>query len=159
VSAGGLCLVLNRRFERGAGLAIELPGTDPESPSTLLARVMNVRADGPGAWVLGCAFVSPLSDEELQALTRAPEASDFKLPFVADVHFRGRLPDGRIVERRIRRLNPNGSWPLTPGRQIGLHFHDASGGTTVRVRVDACRSAAGRWVLECTFVGATPKLK
>ena len=36
VSNGGLCLVLGRRFERGAGLAIELPGADPDSPSTLL---------------------------------------------------------------------------------------------------------------------------
>src|SRR5258708_4782228 len=42
ISAGGLCLILGRRFERGAGLAIEVPGADADSPSTLLARVVNV---------------------------------------------------------------------------------------------------------------------
>ena len=157
VSTSGLCLVLNRRLERGAGLAIELPGTDSDSPSTLLVRVMNIRAEGAGAWILGCAFVSPLSDEELQALTQPPEAEVAEAPFVADVHFRGKLPGGGIVERRIRNLNLNGPWPLATGRRIGLRFHDgADGGTTVRVRVDACRSASGGWVLECTFVGAPP---
>src|SRR5438309_11799628 len=50
VSASGLCLVLGRRFERGAGLAIELPGADPNSPSILLARVKNVRPEGSGRW-------------------------------------------------------------------------------------------------------------
>ena len=98
VSSGGLCLVLSRRFERGAGLAIELPGADPDSPSTLLARVMNVRAEGGGAWALGCAFVSPLSDEELQALTQtaAPDAApDVKAAALTDVHFRGDAARGR----------------------------------------------------------------
>ncbi len=154
VSNGGLCLVLGRRFERGAGLAIELPGADPDSPSTLLARVMNIRPEG-GAWALGCAFISPLSDEELEALTRSA-ASDDAAPAeasIADVHFRGTLPGGGVVERRIRKLNTGGQWPLAPGRRIGLRFPD---GPTLKVQVDACRSTDGRWVLECTFIGAPP---
>ena len=154
VSTGGLCLVLGRRFERGAGLAIELPGADPDSQSTLLVRVMRVQAEEGGAWALGCAFISPLSDEELEALARtaAPEA-----PAVAHVHFRGTLPGGGLVERRIRQLNRDGQWPLAPGRRIGLRFRDGPGaGTTAKVRVDACRPAGAGWVLECTFVGAPP---
>jgi len=145
VSAGGLLLVLGRRFERGAGLAIELPGSDPDSPSTLLARVMNVRTEGDGTWALGCAFVSPLSDDELQALTR-PAA-------LRGVFLRGVLPGGGVVERRIRRLNLGGDWPPPAGRTVGLRL----GGSLVPVRVDACRAAGGAWVLECTFLAAPPE--
>ncbi|HVS39118.1 MAG TPA: PilZ domain-containing protein [Gemmataceae bacterium] len=157
VSSGGLCLVLDRRFERGAGLAIELPGQDPDSPSILLARVMNIRMDGD-SWVLGCAFISPLSDEELAALTctaadAMKPAETAAVPSATDVYFRGRLPDGEILERRIRKLNSDRAWPLRPGRLIELRFH---GEQTVQARVDACRLAAGRWVLECTFA-ATPQ--
>lgn len=158
ISSGGLCLVLGRRFERGAGLAIEVPGADSDSPSTLLARVVHVRAQGGGLWALGCAFVSPLSDEELEDLTRSASSADAaenaerpKSASVADVLLRAALPGGGMVQRFIRKFN--GPWPLAAGRTIGLHFH---GGPVVKVRVDACRSAAGRLVLECTFVGAPP---
>lgn len=163
LSTHGLCLVLGRRFERGAGLAIELPGADPDSPSTLLARVMNVSSESAGQWVLGCAFVSPLSDEELQTLTQTPaeepartgplEADDRS---VVDVYFRGKLVGGGIVERRIRKFNCEGQWPLAPGRRIGLRLHDSSGGFVAKVLVDACRSANGRWVLDCTFIEPPP---
>jgi PilZ domain-containing protein len=157
VSTHGLCLVLSRRFERGAGLAIELVGRDGNSSSTLLARVMNVRLEDD-SWVLGCAFVSPLSDEELQSLTRtaaagfAPAESTHAAS-VSDVHFRGTLPGGGIVERRIRKLTSDRPWPLRSGRCIEMRLRD---GPTVKLRVDACRSAAGRWVLECTFLGVPP---
>ena len=144
VSAGGLRLILGRRFERGAGLAIELPGPDADSPSILLARVMNVRPESNGTWALGCAFVSPLSDEELQALTRSSA--------VAEVFFRGRLASGAVVERRIRRLNWHGDWPLPAGRTIGLRL----GGSVARVRVDACRPAGAGWLLECTLLETPP---
>ena len=71
VSSGGLRLVLARRFEPGAALAVELPGADDDdSSSTLLARVVHVRPHHGGSWALGCSFVSPLSDEEIHALTR-----------------------------------------------------------------------------------------
>src|SRR6516225_2385721 len=41
VSEGGVGLVLKRRFERGAGLAIELPGSDDRPAETLLAKVVH----------------------------------------------------------------------------------------------------------------------
>jgi len=165
LSTGGLCLVLGRRFEPGAGLAIEVPAADEGSSSTLLARVVHVRADGPGSWALGCAFVSPLSDEELQGLVGgacddappavvAPPAAE--RAFIPDVYFRGALPHGGVVERVIRKLYVKRSWPLAPGRTIGLRFQAFSDDPVVRVRVDACRAAGDRRVLECTFVDAAP---
>ncbi len=166
LSTGGLCLVLGRRFEPGAGLAVEAPSAEDGSPSILLVRVVNVRANGPGSWALGCALVSPLSDEELQGLVRVvrevvPPAvvapSTAEKPFIADVHFRGALPHGGgVVERVIRKLYVKRSWPLAPGRTIGLRFRAFSDDPVVRVRVDACRASGGRRVLECTFVDAPP---
>src|SRR5579859_7067130 len=52
VSAEGLCVVLRRRYEPGAGLAIELPGAEGEGPVTLYARVLHVQAEGDDEWAL-----------------------------------------------------------------------------------------------------------
>src|SRR5262245_36793766 len=65
ISTGGVSLALERRFERGSGLAIELPSEDG-TMSTVLARVTNVRPHPDGGWILGCSFISELSDEEVQ---------------------------------------------------------------------------------------------
>jgi hypothetical protein len=161
VSSTGLSLVLRRRFEAGAGLAVELPGADGGTPSVVLARVIRVKAAADGFWVLGCTFISPLSDEELEGLVGAglsrialPPGDEDILPGVS---FRGVLPGGEVVERFIRRLNVQGPWPLKVGQVIGLRFHFRSGSAPVaRVRVDDCRTSEGRWSLACTFLGAPP---
>ena len=77
---------------------------------------MNIRPEG-GAWALGCAFISPLSDEELEALTRSA-AFDEAAPAetsIADVHFRGTLPGGEVVQRRILKLNHRRSMAAAAG--------------------------------------------
>src|SRR5947207_10453114 len=56
ISTGGVKLSLNRRFERGSGLAMELP-TEDGGTTTVLARVAHVRADPAGGWLLGCTFI------------------------------------------------------------------------------------------------------
>src|SRR5262249_2945047 len=67
ISTAGLSLALNRRFERGSGLAIELPGGDG-TYSTVLARVTSIWPHPESGWVLGCTFVSELSDEEVRSV-------------------------------------------------------------------------------------------
>jgi len=67
LSLGGVGLLLNRRFERGVSLAIEVTVGDDLS-ETHLTRVVHVRAAAGGRWVHGCEFVSKLSDDELQRL-------------------------------------------------------------------------------------------
>src|SRR5262249_55281050 len=68
ISQGGVRLLLRRRYERGTGLAIDLPGAPGKEPSTVLVKVVHVRSEGGGSWSLGCKFISPLSEEELQLL-------------------------------------------------------------------------------------------
>src|SRR5205085_1988087 len=139
VSVGGVRLHLRRRFEPGAGLAIELPGRDDGPPATVLARVVHVHGQEDGSWVLGCSFVSRLSDDELNALLGVAEAGEvgvfkdstpeFGEPAPAapeavgpsslvgkqlatDVYFQGTFGGGAVVRRFIKRLALPQSWPL-----------------------------------------------
>ncbi len=175
VSAGGLCLVLRRRFEPGASLAIEMPGTDKEPGSTVFARVVRVKAEAGGAWALGCKFVSVLGDDELRPLL-GPEVPAEAAPAepllpttppgqgtaadavcVAAVHFRGVLPSARVFKCLIKNLTVKGVWPLPPGRTTSIRLGKPSGNTLIaRVRVQDCRATDAGWNLECVFVDPIP---
>jgi hypothetical protein len=61
VSATGLSLLLHRRFRRGDVLEIEPLGKD--RPANQQVRVVRSAAQD-GGWLLGCEFLSPISDAE-----------------------------------------------------------------------------------------------
>lgn len=64
ISAGGVGLILRRRFEPGTGLALVLAGAD----AAVYARVVHVTALAGIGWMHGCQFVNPLTPEELNHL-------------------------------------------------------------------------------------------
>ena len=68
ISQGGVSIRLHRRFERGACLAIELPGDAQRESAVVFVKVVHVRRADDGRWALGCRFVSVLSDDEVQRL-------------------------------------------------------------------------------------------
>ena len=68
VSAGGVALVLARRFEPGAILGVRLESPDGKVTRDLLLRVVHVAADVGGTWRLGCRLAGELDEEELRAL-------------------------------------------------------------------------------------------
>jgi len=72
VSAGGIGVLLARRFEMGTELTIELStGVGSETaPRMLPARVVRIEPERNGHWVHGCAFRNPLSEDELAALVK-----------------------------------------------------------------------------------------
>lgn len=70
VSAGGIGVLLARRFEMGTELTIELTAGPDAAPRMLPARVVRIVPERNGHWVHGCAFRHPLSDDELAALVR-----------------------------------------------------------------------------------------
>ncbi len=74
VSEGGLGIVLARRFERGAGLAVEVPGNADRSPETLLAKVVHTTRLPDNRWLLGCAFISRLSEDEVRLVVELAES-------------------------------------------------------------------------------------
>jgi hypothetical protein len=66
ISATGIGLLVSRRFEPGTILVVEMQGDPPVGERLLLARVVHTTSAG-GEWLVGCEFINPLSDDELEA--------------------------------------------------------------------------------------------
>jgi hypothetical protein len=67
ISANGIGLLLERRFEPGVLLALELVDRDQQA-HLMLARVSHATAQSEGGWLIGCTLLNPLSEEEVQIL-------------------------------------------------------------------------------------------
>lgn len=72
ISATGLRLLIERRFEPRTMLIMNLLGGRPDLPSVLLARVVRVKRDPSGKWILGGVFGPKLSDDEIVAMQAKP---------------------------------------------------------------------------------------
>jgi hypothetical protein len=68
LSCGGVGLLLPRRFEAGTLLNVELQLANGARSGPLLARVIHVRYEQDGTWLVGSAWIHPLTPEELQDL-------------------------------------------------------------------------------------------
>ncbi len=67
ISTGGLGLIMDCSLETGKRLIVELP-TRNLTPQGISATVIYNIDNGNGTWVMGCAFVKPLAEQELSAL-------------------------------------------------------------------------------------------
>src|SRR5690242_3805741 len=56
VSLGGVSLAVDRPFEPGDLLSVELPGATEQTRCNVLACVVHVGEMPEGGWVLGCTF-------------------------------------------------------------------------------------------------------
>jgi hypothetical protein len=70
LSAGGVGVLLARRFELGTELTIELPAELSATPRRLSTRVVRVVPEKGGHWLHGCAFPTKLSTNELATLLK-----------------------------------------------------------------------------------------
>jgi hypothetical protein len=68
VSAGGVGLVLARRFEPGTVFTLQFEGHGKAAGRSLAVRVKRVKSEELGHWFHGCAFVKPLTEKELANL-------------------------------------------------------------------------------------------
>ncbi len=68
VSTSGVGIVVNRRFEPGTLLSVELQDVEQTVNRNLLVRVVRLTRGEGDSWLLGCAFTSKLSESELLAL-------------------------------------------------------------------------------------------
>ncbi len=68
VSAGGLKLGLCFPFSPGTYLAVDLQSPTGSLNRTLVCRVVHVHDDADGTWILGCEFIKPLTDSEVELL-------------------------------------------------------------------------------------------
>jgi hypothetical protein len=71
ISRGGARVIVDRRFEPGTILNIQVEGAEREElPPVLLARVVHVSAQSGGFWALGCRFARELNEKDLDVLVR-----------------------------------------------------------------------------------------
>ena len=68
LSASGVGLILRRRFSPGSVLELTLENPGRNFCRTLLAAVRRAAAQESDSWVIGCAFLHPLTNRELAAL-------------------------------------------------------------------------------------------
>jgi hypothetical protein len=160
ISPTGLQLTLARRFERGAGLAVELPA-EGSGVSTVLARVTQIKENPNGGWVLACEFISALSEEEVQDVLRldplyrasladpgAPPA-DRGGACVNGVLFHAEAATGEQLRWFVKRLDLSARWPLTAGQTVAFRVGAPAAGASLRLKVDSCRLFGSYWVVEC----------
>jgi hypothetical protein len=163
ICTGGLSLRLNRRFERGSGLAIELP-TEDGTTTTVLARVAHVHAEPEGGWTLGCTFISELSDEEVKVVLNLDPVKQASLdysgsaqgclrnPSVSGVLFQARFGQGEILRWYVKRLDLAGGWPLPVGKVVSFRVGGLPPGTPpVTMTIKKCRIIGSYWIVDCKF--------
>jgi len=66
ISSAGLAVRLSRPFEPRSLLIIELTDQARRRTYYFPVRVVHATAEGDRLWLIGCAFLRPLSDNEVQ---------------------------------------------------------------------------------------------
>jgi hypothetical protein len=159
IGNSGLSLTLNRRFERGSGLAIELPAET--GSNTVLARVVQVAAH-PVGWLLACTFIGELSDEEVQLVLnldsiRHAEQAEISFPSaVQNVLFQSPVRPGDYLRWFVKRLELNGEWPLPDGKVVSFRVGSLSEAPPVEMKVRNCQRFGSYWVVECKLLVIPP---
>ncbi len=68
VSADGIGLLMNRRFEPRTVLTLEIPAKDHAAAHRLLIRVVRVQPMAKRRWLVGCVFAMRLGEEEVRTM-------------------------------------------------------------------------------------------
>lgn len=68
ISTGGLKLGICFPFSPGTFLAVEMQSPAGAVSRALVCRVAHVHDHADGTWTLGCEFIKPLSDREVELL-------------------------------------------------------------------------------------------
>jgi hypothetical protein len=173
ISQTGVRLRLKRRFEPRTGVAIELPGKNGLDTETVYAKVVHVANDGDGSYVLGCTFMSALSDEELQRLLTAhayhslstpeldvsaleegaplaPAAADAQQEsVVSSVRLWIGVGEGEVIRCRVKRFHAPGPWPLLAGKALNLRGVARNGARLEHpFEVVLCTPEGDGWLLQ-----------
>lgn len=166
ISAAGICLTLGRRFERGTGLAIDLPGAGGKNASTVLGKVVHVQPQADGTWSLGCELISELNDDEIQSLlatkpkqalasqttaSKTPESTSESKKY-NQVHCRLEILPGTSIQYIIHELFVLESWPLPKGKVVTLRGVVGGAAWALKAQVVHCRFRDEIWYLQCRLV-------
>jgi hypothetical protein len=163
ISVSGLGLVAVRRFECGTALAVEIPEEGDYAGDTLLARVVRVEPLPEGAWLLGCTFVSTLSEDTVCRVARLGQGTAASEGDGSpETDFAGSVAIPRVVwrdaesgaERVSRHLLLTGHWPLRPQTVLKIWVESNTGiGDYTRISVHSCQRHGDHWVVYYSVLG------
>jgi hypothetical protein len=168
ISRGGLNVHINRSFEPGSILFIELPLGPDQTVRTLSVKVVRCENAESGNCSLGCQFETPLAEEDLLAFqVKKPIVSNNEkrawIRFTCDGN---RSPQATVlinpnnkIQARILNICKGGIGLETkrfcePGTPLKLELVDASGRTSRPIQAKVAHStfqAADHWTTGCSF--------
>ncbi len=168
ISLGGISLLVERPFEPGELLSIELPGPGGETRSTALACVVHATARGD-EWVVGCTFAHELTDADLQpfgARRERPSTPDdargwvrFPVNVTAtcqEVAAERQTPwSARVLNLSSSGIGMVVSRSVEPGSLLNLELHRGSeqpGHTILACVVHVTPQEGGSQALGCNFI-------
>jgi c-di-GMP-binding flagellar brake protein YcgR len=166
ISRGGVNLQVNRAFQPGELLTVELPG-ERESLA-ILACIVRVTLLNEGEWELGCVFARELSEEDLNgygARRQKPAADDqrlwerFPCQVKAMCHLVG-AGESPPLSAQVLNLSATGIGLLVQqavgtGNLLSVELVPLSGKpsrTMLACVVHATHQTEGTWALGCNFI-------
>jgi hypothetical protein len=160
-SSAGLDLVVARRFEPGAELAVDLPGGDGGEAYAVLTKVVRAKPQKDGSWLLGCEFVSAPGDEAQKRVAPGSRPGDGAAApppdgILVDVFMRLETQPGTFVVCLIKRLTVSDAWPPRPGQVLTMRGGFKGVPPRVCVEVMACKRRGEHWALRCRLVVGRP---
>jgi hypothetical protein len=166
ISRGGVGMVADRSFERGAILSVELASESTAASNVLLACVLHATLIGPDEWALGCIFATDLTDDDLHTFGFASSKADPTEPkpappcFVKASFRPQRLGDREWIGARVSELSQCGVGLVAPQRvDVGTlvrlelrNFWERATVTTSARVVRLSQRSGGEWFLGCNFI-------
>ena len=168
ISRGGLNLLLNRFFEPGSYLTVDVPLGPDLKVRALVVRVVHALNFGPANWALGCAFERPLEEKDLLAFqVKKPDLpSDDKRAWIRfscegerPAHATVLINPHNKIQARVLNISPGGVGLATqrhcdPGMTLKLELIDASGRTSRPIHARVVHSTCtgpDNWTIGCSF--------
>jgi PilZ domain-containing protein len=168
ISQTGIALVIERRFERGTLLTMDLENPLQGISRTMVARVVHARRHEHNTWVLGCVFTTELYEDELHAF-RAERVQPAEPDGRAWVRFPCNVATvcreegdagAKTVPAVIVNVSPTGIGLLTAtawerGTLLRVQLPAVSGRPERRILLRVAhlaKAASGEWAVGCEIV-------
>ena len=167
VSRGGIRLVVDRPFEAGELLSVELPAAEGHAPSTVLACVVRAAAGDGGSWSVGCTFAAELGEDDLQVFgarrVKAPVTDPrewVRFPCRAQATFQVVRAPAAPAAAEVLNVSASGiglraEADLSVGELLSVELRgdDRPALTTLACVVRVTAEPGGKQVLGCNFIG------
>lgn len=168
ISPGGANLLVDRAFEAGQMLSVELPHAGDQETHTVLACIVRITADADGQWSLGCVFSRELTDEDLEGfgakrVRHAPPDQRTWIRFATNREARFQKvgdPEKRTYSAKVINLSASGvglavTSAIHAGALLSVDLIGADGQivrTILACVVHVATQPEGQWALGCNFI-------